>query len=328
MTGRRLDEVTGLCDRVGLLDRGRLHAELTPAALVAEYGTTDGSDGVAGRGHRRAPGRPESPRPSPTVCAGRAGRLVTAVVPGRAGVGGVVAGGRVWAACSAAVVGIELRRWRRRPAALVGALVLPAVVAAVLEVAGLGRCGPAAAVAVLVLALASLVEAWVGDRRSGVDERLATTVAPASAVLAGRAAGMGGVAAASLGGAALAVGPGGSPAAVAVLVLGAAAAVTGGAALVAAGRAPAASPASRSSPSPSSSPRRARRGRRRASPSRRRPSRTWASAWACWASPPSCSPPWSPTPGARRQPGAARPGWPPSCPPYRPRLGEGRGRGA
>jgi ABC-2 type transport system ATP-binding protein len=60
VTGRRLDEVMGLCDRVGLVDRGRLHAELTPVALVAEYGATAGGPhGAAGEGPSCGPDRPD-----------------------------------------------------------------------------------------------------------------------------------------------------------------------------------------------------------------------------------------------------------------------------
>lgn len=68
VTGDRLDEVTGLCDRVGLLDRGRLHAELTPAALVAEYGATAcGPHGTGGEGLSHGPDRPDSHPPSTPV---------------------------------------------------------------------------------------------------------------------------------------------------------------------------------------------------------------------------------------------------------------------
>lgn len=74
VTGRRLDEVTGVCDRVGLLDRGRLHTELPPVALAAEYGTAAAPDGVASRDRPRGPGRAERPdRRPPAVPAERAG---------------------------------------------------------------------------------------------------------------------------------------------------------------------------------------------------------------------------------------------------------------
>ena len=116
-TSHYMDEVERLCDRVGIVDRGRMLAEGRPPTSSPATAT------------------PTSRRCSSTSPGG------PCVTDGRAGA-------RHWLGTAAAVARVDVRRWSRQRMAVLAALVLPLVTAALVSAALGGELGVTSTVAV------------------------------------------------------------------------------------------------------------------------------------------------------------------------------------